>query len=370
MAEASTVALSDTSTGTSSDLKPAVTKLEPWTHPLSSVSLHQVLKSHPPGFRVVTFSESDSVRTVFARMAAASILSAPVIASSKVSSNRYVDLVDVYDLISFVMTAFDTEPQERGCTKADCVRNLSERVQAVLDQPLSVILSSEGKNEDIGFVSSVLQRDLQRTIDSIFFLRSRRLRFNRSHVHRVAVMDPEGGVRNILSMTDILRFIAANPKFLDPNASLPIASLPRFDGTPLASARPVSIPESTPAIDALTQIQATGMHCLVVVKEDGSFSTAISPADLRRVTVESLAKLALPVPEFLVEMAKHASPQGLGGAAGVPGRVLVDADTPLSEVVRRMLAGHAHYAVGVDDANKPLFVVTVTDLLRLFASPQ
>jgi CBS domain-containing protein len=239
-------------------------------------------------------------------------------------------------------------------------------------------------------------------------------------IHRVAVCDAGMRITNVVSQTDVVRYLHAHASALGPLAKKTAKELG------WASRAVVVAPPELSALEAMRLMDSRHVSALAVVDSAtrriiGNFSIS----ELRTICAEHFGSLALPVAEFLalenrtefVGYRQHASeaaavaatgsaaakwttdrkargrggegsgaapgtPTGAGGAAaqhqreskapgGEVGQALVLArpeDTFL-DVVGRFVKYGIHRVYVVDDDCKPVGVVTCSDILRaaLFA---
>jgi len=168
-------------------------------------------------------------------------------------------------------------------------------------------------------------------------------------------MDPEGGVRAILSQSDILSFIAHHPQYMEPHGEQTIAELGLV--TPHSASKIFGVGPEISTLEALGMIQQRRLHCVPIVDpSNGQLVGALSPSDLRGLTVEQFDLLRLPVVEFQKQLHSKSS------------HVVVQANTKLKDILSNLVANKAHFLFVVDESNRPIAIVTNTDLLHLWCS--
>ena len=207
--------------------------------------------------------------------------------------------------------------------------------------------------------------------------------------HRLAVFDfatatgvgppaPAIRVSHIVSQTDVVRWLAK--RVSDGTAGrLPGAKLLDLGLTPK---HVVCVSADEPAIDAYAKLLQSNLAAAAVCTSGGAVVASLHLALLNGISADKLGVLALPVGEFLAlrhstvwgsASGRPPSP-GAGGAAGLSRRdtlmqqhalVSVTADATLGAVIDLLATRHARAVFVVDEAHKPLSVVTPTDVLRV-----
>lgn len=215
-------------------------------------------------------------------------------------------------------------------------------------------------------------------------------------VHRVAIFDNDGRITNIVSQTDIVRFLQRHSDRFPDLAARTIESL-GFAGKEVLSTSPL-----TPAIAALSQMTDLGVSSLAVVDEGGGIIGNFSVSDMRTMTAEQFGALSLPVGEFLAQ--EHGTDYvgyrhlGTGGgdeedaadaavvvtspafqfaqdrqarqrprtAGEEVGQdlVLCSPSATLSEVMQMLVRHRIHRVYVVDPLRRPIGIITCTDILR------
>lgn len=171
-------------------------------------------------------------------------------------------------------------------------------------------------------------------------------------VHRVVLCDADKQIVDLISQSDVVRFVHAHLWRL---GSLQHATVAELD---LGTASPVTVPETVRAGDAIDRMQAAGVSCVGVVRpaEDGRLLGNLSASDLRSMTGDDFYLFSLPVLEFLRRRAT-------GGAA--PEAVSCSEGDELREITRRLVDDALHRVWVVDGDGKPLRVITLSDVLSL-----
>ncbi|MEW5312122.1 MAG: hypothetical protein WDW38_003773 [Sanguina aurantia] len=118
-----------------------------------------------------------------------------------------------------------------------------------------------------------------------------------STVHRLAIFDDTDHITNIISQSDILRFLLHSSKKLGAAGSLTVTQL----GWAGPGVRPVEgVDPACSAVDAMQRMTSSKISSLAVVDaEDGKLIGNFSVSEMRTMLSEHFGALALPVGEFL-----------------------------------------------------------------------
>mmetsp|Transcript_13015 Transcript_13015/g.35443 ORF Transcript_13015/g.35443 Transcript_13015/m.35443 type:complete len:383 (+) Transcript_13015:109-1257(+) len=205
-----------------------------------------------------------------------------------------------------------------------------------------------------------------------------------STVHRVACFDSQGRVTHIISQSDIVKFLSSHIPALGHVASKTVSDL-GLVGKKLEMVKP-----ETPAIDAFAQCTSKRLSGLPVVDSEGQLLGNFGITDLRSINPEHFGALALPVAELLAlehhtefarfnrrssetdgAPARHRFVEERRKTCAELGRdvgqtlLVVKPDSKLVEVLDMLAKRRSHRVYIVDGDNKPVGVVTCTDVLSL-----
>ncbi|KAF8058362.1 cysG [Scenedesmus sp. PABB004] len=205
-------------------------------------------------------------------------------------------------------------------------------------------------------------------------------------VHRVGIYDTHFRLTNIISQTDIVKFLHMNPDALGELGGQTAEELGW-------TARPVvSLGPDVSAIEAMTLMNERQINAVAVVDGVGKIIGNFSVSEMRSIMAEHFGALSLPVGEFLAlehgtefQGYSHIHEQEVVASKGhkfitdriararprTPGEevgqalVLVTPQTPLLEVIDKIVSNRIHRVYIIDDAERPVGVVTCTDVVRL-----
>ena len=215
-------------------------------------------------------------------------------------------------------------------------------------------------------------------------------------VHRVAIFDASGDIARIVSMSDAVRYLAVKADELGDMADASLEDIGLCRGGSAAAATAVSmteterkkkplvtVPPTTPAIEAFARMCEARVSGVGVLDDRGSLIANLSVSDVRCIQPEHFGILGLPTAEFLALL--HGTSYAGFSGAGAPsefasnpffakmneggfrrtGPYLVTAtpETRFRELLRSFLT-HGVHRVYVCEGGKPVDVVTLTDALR------
>jgi len=135
------------------------------------------------------------------------------------------------------------------------------------------------------------------------------LRLFAAGVHRVPIVDPgQEKITNMLSQSDMLRFLHANPQLLSSINDKTVAEL-SLGSVEDKSSEVIKVDKKTPALDAFKLILKHKLSAVAVTGDDGKIVAQVSASDLRALTGEieaplNVMSLLLPTYEFVARVRK------------------------------------------------------------------
>jgi len=168
------------------------------------------------------------------------------------------------------------------------------------------------------------------------------------HKHRVAVVDPDGKIVNVLSQLDIVVFLA-NCRDVIALLQVPIQNHPSLIGEDV-----VSHSKDHSMLSALLSCYNNGVNGLAVLDEHGKIVGNLSASDLVGITSENIILLSLSVHNYLIYEGRQMRPA-----------VTVKATDTLEMVFLKIVAYKIHRVYVVDDNNTPIGVISLTDVIKL-----
>jgi len=215
-------------------------------------------------------------------------------------------------------------------------------------------------------------------------------------VHRVAVYDSQFHIKNIISQSDVVKFLYAHKRAFGTLAKATVEECGWI------RKELITVSPDMSAIAAMQLMQKKGIGAVAVVDKDGRIIGNFSMSEMRTIMAEHFGALAMPVAEFLAmehgtdfwscthtsrrsldiacpnEKEEVKSTEGakftkdklrrqkhhhIGGEVGQD-LVLVVPTTTLLEVLEKMVKNRIHRIYVIDPANKPVGVITCSDILR------
>ncbi|GFH13702.1 uncharacterized protein HaLaN_09637 [Haematococcus lacustris] len=226
---------------------------------------------------------------------------------------------------------------------------------------------------------------LELVLNGLLQPRSTSVDVSKNVVHRVALFDNEGKITQIISQSDIVKFLCAQRVKLGSLGALSLEELG------MLSHKVEGVHPETSAIEALAIMSEKRLSSLAVLDPNGVILGNFSVSDMRTIVSEHFGALALPVGEFLAQEKRtefigfnRIHEEGVEGTAGhrfvqnrmarqrprTPGEevgqklVLAKATTTLSEVMDLLVRYGIHRVYVVNEEEKPIGIVTHTDILR------
>jgi CBS domain-containing protein len=131
----------------------------------------------------------------------------------------------------------------------------------------------------------------------------------------------------------------------------------------------VSLPSTDRTVDGFLKMFKTEVNAVAVVDDQGKLIANLSASDLGGLSTKTIHTLSLPPLQFLelahsrnfVELSLTSSSDK---KPAVP--VTCSPETHLTEVVEKLIGAKIHRVWVVDSAQRPIGVVTLTDILKSF----
>jgi len=278
----------------------------------------------PTDQNVVLIDHVCSISEALQTLAVHGILSAPVYNRL---TDQYLGSVDVMDLVAFVVDA-----QARSHSlPADLASSWRPFNQPVLDivnmsntNPFFPVPTESGVSEALNM-------------------------FYSEGVHRLPLVDSQNNLVAVVSQSDVLHFLNQHqdrPELIKDMAK----SVGQLD---LAPGRVVSVSEQATMADCFAAIVGNHVSGVAIVDDQGRLVGTISASDLKGMTQETFMDLGLSVREFL----RRANKWGRTVACTM--------NTPLGEAIDTLDRLSIHRLFVVDASNKPISVVSLTDIMRI-----
>jgi len=257
------------------------------------------------------------------------IVSIPVVCLEK---RRYVGMLNVLDIVSFLATNFN---------------NQSENKQELAATLRSVSVAEVLKSNREPFLPLYATSPLTLLLHVMTTL-----------ADEVPIMDNDCQIVNVANRFEVLRFIQENIEVLGPKADGTVRSL-------LHSINGISVLDTidsdTRVVDALSIMDKTGVSELAIVNTVGRLEGNLVAADLRRLSVYNLSRIFEPVSKFV--------------SASTSSIVWVEPSASLRYVINKFVETQTPVVWVVDDStsNRPIDSITLRSIMKLLldlTSPQ
>jgi len=244
----------------------------------------------------------------------------------------FLGFVDTIDLAVFVVQVFlDNHAKHPHLYDP---KELDQRFQL----PLQEVINASRRN---------VLKPIDKKENLSFLIKN----FVQFRVHRVPVSD-EGRIIGIVSQSDIVKYLLFHKDLYKEFMIQKISDLlPNVAYKPL-----VSIRYDHTLLQAFTTIISSGITGLPVTDLHGRLVNNLSASDLKGITEQSFFKLEIPIHEILSYR-----------TGKLPPVVCTDKST-LMDVMEKINKTGVHRVWMVDEDFHPIGVVTLTDILQIFAT--
>lgn len=340
---------------------------------LASWTLEQYLKTKPP-CHVVTLHQNMTVGQALKLFATQNILSAPLFDSEE---NEYLGFLDMTDLLCLLLSLVNVKELVEEDTS---YKLKTAGVSLEYQQLRSVHHNNDG--------ALIYRASLHSTLLEVIEFGFLRPNGGKGQCHRVAVFEledeadeeelnsnsiPQGvHVTHIVSQTDIIQFASKRSAELGPLRHKTLIELG------LAYKTVVCVPAELTTVKAFATMHANRVSSVGIVSHAkcGALVASLSASDLRGLLPQEFSALSLPVLQFLNAKASlagyHHTKSATSNSWGLKGaeilkNVSVATCTPgstLEEVINILANDHLHRVYVVDENERPVGIITLTDVLK------
>jgi CBS domain-containing protein len=298
------------------------------TETFSSFLERTTIKDLKKSGSLVVLSEGASVQSAFETLNANQITAAAVY---DLTQRKFLGFVDTLDLTVFVVRVF-SENFEKHPHLYD-----PKELQLRFQMPVKEVINAS-------------KRDVFHPVESsqsLHFLISNFLQYS---VHRVPVLE-NGKMVGIVSQSDVIKFLSKHTRSLTDTMTKTINELGMSDGNV------ISVRVDMTVMKAFSKILCNNITGLAVVDLNGRLVNNISASDLKGVSLASFYKLEIPIHEAFLYSTSKLPP------------VTCDPKHTLGEVIEIIERTGVHRVFVVDSENRPINVITLTDIIKRFANP-
>lgn len=292
---------------------------------------------------VLVLYTGTSVREGLEQMKAKGCTSAPV---KDFESRQYIGMLSVLDVVSFAIDAL-------GGWHALKRREFREFASLVGHAFFETDVGEIAGKTHTGPFPYIPVNYTHVTLDKLFeqvFARE---------IHRVPIADATESIVHILSQSNAVRFVHKHIGEMK-RAGETIEELGMIGGRGTV----VTVRDDTRAIEALRVILSNKVQGVAIVKHtDGTIVGSFSASDLKLLTEDGFQYLTRPVVEFITIVRAQAHHR-TDAIIHVPKPVTVTASATLAAVVKTVVEHKIHRVFVVDEENKPIGIVTLTDIIE------
>lgn len=324
-----------------------------------NASFKQFLSKHTvqdlnltPSQKVIEVDGKLSPAEGFEILLKANILSAPVVDPHPApNGNRYTGFLDVRDLVSSIIFAHEESQLQNAWTESfqDLSQTVNKKFSAASTNPSAEAVTAP--NVTLTYLSRrnpfkpVLLSDTLLTV----------ARAMSNQLHRVPVVDPATGqCIAIISQSSIVQYFIAHKAELESEMKQSLAQLS------IGLCRVISCASDLPTWNAFKLLEVSGVSGIAVVDAQGKLCANTSARDLK-LFVLNRGSLSLDV--SIIDYLSQIRQRSDVGFENHPS-CSVGLSSSIGHVMSLMHATKYHRVFIVDGLNKPIGVLSVTDILR------
>lgn len=249
--------------------------------------------------------------------------------------------VDLLDILAYLVQVFDALPKYSPS-------DIPILADAFLHKPVGDLLDYSSRDK----FTAVLEEDDLMHVIQLFA----------TGVHRVGIVNSFNEIQNLLSQLDVARLIAENITLLGPMAGKSLQELGLVPSIPLH--HNVAVVNATDvAIVSFHKLHEHKISAAPVIDARGVFVGTISASDLKGLTHEVFGALLQHTSTF-VDLHSYY------GHTLKSGQVVCYPSDSMSKVINLVTKFRVHRVWVVDPANRPIGVVTLTDICKVVSGLQ
>lgn len=304
-----------------------------------------------PEREITFFLKNSTVSQVLETLSEKGITSAPVVDAE---AKRFYGFVDMLDIVTFLLAEFPAIESE-AAINAEYLQALEVAAEKFWNHPIEEVLSMSQRyhQDESRFVTVHLTSSLRVLLQHFY-----------SGLHRVAVVDHQNNVINIVTQSDVLAFMARNVHLLSLKEEKTITELG------IGTEGVFTVPHDMRVVKLLQKLVLLKLSAVPVIDGHGKIVANFSVSNLKGLRKRQFPDLLLPVLEFLtkqvVEDAPYITklPSHLKEKSLLP--LICRADSTLEYCLFKLVATRTHRLWCVDGDGHPLKVVSLTDVMKGF----
>jgi len=281
--------------------------------------------------RMVTVNKSSSVRDTLQVMHDYGFISVPVVDQNIKTFPQHISgFVDLLDLLAHLLLL---------CKESSNMVETTTLGKSFFDSMVGNLMDLSSRDH----FKSVLEEEHLATVVNMFA----------QGVHRVAVVDIFQEIRHIVAQSDVVRVVASNLNAVGPVANKTVQELGFLQ--PHNYPKLVVVNADDSVLNSFQTLHDTGVSAAPIIDNLGNYVGTLSASDLRNVQESDFTSL-------LLQTAKFAEAHSSGG-------VFCRWCDPIGQVIAQITTAKVHRAWVVDGQNKPVSVITLSDICRILSTP-
>jgi len=283
---------------------------------------HLTISSFASARNPVRLQTSSSVRDALKTFSAEKVLSCPTITTNK-GAEEVWGFLDLFDLLAYLLDIWDENEhaEVNGIAKLG-EKFLNHKIQDLTDR------------SDNDVYAAVVPEEHAHRLIRLFGL----------GVHRVALLDLQGTLTNVISQSDVVKYLYANIQLLGDHANKPISGLNNM----ITQDQMVVADADQSAITAFKLLADNFVSAVPIVDKQGVLAGTLSVSDLKLVQ-DDLSPLLLSALQYK--------------AIQEPRPAIVCApDATLGSVIAILANSNVHRVWVVDPQQKPISVISITNV--------
>jgi len=253
------------------------------------------------------------------------VLSCPI-ANSPRGSDVY-GFLDLFDLLAYLLDLWDANEE----ADTDGIAKLGEKFLNHTVRDLTDL-----SDNDV-YAAVIADEQAQRLV-RLFGL----------GVHRVALLDIQGSLKNVISQSDVVKFLNENLQLLGENADKTIKELNMISTDNLIVAE-----SEQSAISAFKLLAANLVSAVPIVDKQGAITGTLSVSDLKFLQ-EDLSPLLLSASQYKSKQEPHPN-------------IVCTPDSTLGSVIAMLASSNVHRVWVVDEHQKPTSVISITNVCEFLS---
>jgi len=275
----------------------------------------------------VTVSEKDTLRSAMARMGKNQILSLPV-----TDENSVIGLLDLMDVVRCVVQLMGSESE----LKSENLTSLNLGGIDVGGTRVGTLIAAAGR-------PPYLACQIQGTLRDV-------VQYFATGIHRTVLVDTDDNPLQVLSQTDIVRYLGAQ---LDKSEELGRLASRSLLEVGILPSKVVTVDENVHVISAMKTLLKERCESLAVVDANGRMTSSFSARTARGLVPDELSALLQPIKEYV----SAAKTEGF-----VPAKISLG--ITFRQLVKDLSTG-VHRVWIVDDEGRPTGTIAMTDVMKV-----